>query len=151
MTLYLKINPQLAQWAILQATRILHVFAILQGLNILLSDPARWSSDSFIHALAVPGAPPTWGYVLLFGGVLATYGGIFSRLWALEAGSYICSAWSFFFGLVFMTAALNDAEASSLGALTYATFGIMFAGIAIVFKQSRKANSAANTGDPREP
>lgn len=143
----LKINPRVAQWAILQATRTMCLFAILQGLNIIFSDVDRWGADSFVYVMAVPGAPPTWGYVLIFGGGLATIGGLTGRLVLLSFGCWVCSAWSVFFAGVFGKAAMDDAQASTLGLLTYLCFGVLFAGLAAIFNTSRKGSHAVVGGD----
>lgn len=143
----LKINPRIAQWAVLQAARVMCLFAILQGLNIIFSDIDRWGADSFVYVMAVPGAPPTWGYVLVFGGALATVGGIFGKFWIITAGCWVCCTWSLFFSSVFLKAAIDDAQASSLGFITYLGIALLFAGLAAVFNTSRKVNNAAERGN----
>lgn len=143
----LRINARIAQWAVLQGARLLCLFAVLQGLNIIFSDIDRWGAHSFMYVMRVPGAPPTWGYFLLFAGLVASLGGIFGKFLAVTLGMYLCAGFCLFFALVFGKAALDDDQASTLGLLTYGCLGTIYAGLGAVFGASRKVNNAIDRGN----
>lgn len=52
---------------------VLAVFAVLVGLLILLGGPERWQAAAYKTAMELPGAPATWGWIILFAGVLLTF------------------------------------------------------------------------------
>jgi hypothetical protein len=141
----------MAQWAVTQGSRLLSLFAILQGVFIVLTEPSRWASPGFTYALAVPGAPPTWGWVILLAGLVSAYGGILHKLIYIVIGFYASAVWSFFFAGVFGKAFMDIPSSSGLGLIIFAILGVMYAGMAEVYRNTRKAYNATDRGDAGRP
>lgn len=134
----LTLNPRLAQWIVQSIGRLLATFAILQGLNITFGGARRWGTDAFVIAMLVPGAPPTWGVVLLILGIIALVGSLKARFTPVVIGMLGGSVWCGFFALSFAISTLRNENAATTGVWAYGAFAVLFALIAVAYKESRK-------------
>lgn len=132
------IDPRLAQWTVQAVCRLLSTYAVVQGLNIVLSDSARWSTVSFTVALGLPGAPATWGFALLTFGAVALVGSLFGMCRPVMFGLVGGAVWCVFFAWSFFASSLEFPDASATGAIVYCALGILFVLIAVVYCKSGK-------------
>lgn len=139
MATELTLDARLAQWIVQGTMRLLATYAILQGGNIILGGVERWSADAFAVAKLLPGAPPSWGVLLFVCGVVALAGSLKGRHTPVVAGMLGCSVWSGFFALSFFIVMFQNPRASSTGVFAYGTFCILFALMAVAYRESRKA------------
>lgn len=71
----------------------LAALATMLGGVIVLSNDARWSAPIWEDALRVPGAPPTWGVIMMTAGGLLLYGLIRHSRRVYHWGCCIAFAW----------------------------------------------------------
>lgn len=145
------IPPRLAQWAVIQGSRLLTLFAILQGAAIVLTDAQRWSAPAYENAMLVPGAPPTWGWVLLGASIVALYGGLAHLYRFISTGFYVCGIWCIFFAVLFGKAFFENNNTSAMGLLVYGFLALMYVGLGEVYRNTRKARDAADGSDTGRP
>ncbi len=132
------VDKYFAAKAIELTAKVMSAFSILQGVGIIVGGDARWTSASYKIALTVPGAPPTWGFLILIPGVFAMIG--LHRSILLSAYSFmLCSAWEFFFALAFIFSAVNDQRASLGGFWTHTALGSVYAILGATFYASKNA------------
>jgi hypothetical protein len=134
------LNPQIARWMLQAITRLIGTYAILQGIVIIIGGRERWSGKSFAVALTVPGAPATWGVVLMLCGLL-TLLGTFVRVRLAGprvalVGTMGIAAWCLFFAASLLLTALADHRASTTGIGTYLLFAILAAILAVAYLHS---------------
>ena len=141
------IPPRLAQWAVIQGSRVLTLFAVLQGAAIIVTDAERWSAPAYENALLVPGAPPTWGGLMLVAGTVAMYGGLAQLYRFISTGFYLCGIWCIFFAVLFGKAFFENEDTSAMGLLVYSFLTLMYVGLGEVYRNTRKARDAAEGSD----
>jgi len=141
------IPPRLAQWAVIQGSRVLNLFAILQGAAIIVTDAERWSATAYENAMLVPGAPPTWGWLILAAGILTVYGGMAQLYRFVSTGFYLCAIWCIFFAGLFGKAFFENPDTSAMGLLVYSFLAIMYVGLGEVYRNTRKARDASSGSD----
>ena len=133
----LRINPRVAQAAVQMLARLIATFAIIQGLTIIIGGPHRWSGLSYSVALKAPGAPASWGIVLLLFGATALYGSLRDRLDVVAISTFLTGLWCFFFALSFATGAWLYRDANTTAMWTYGLLTIICILIAAAYHQSR--------------
>jgi hypothetical protein len=112
------INPAVAQvFTRLTAVGLL-AFGAVYGLIALVGGEGRWSEPAYEVALQVPGAPESWGVVLLGSALLAMIGVAVRALPVIMVGLAGCAAWAACFALC-------------LGIVAYRNPGVGFGGVAI--------------------
>ncbi len=136
---YSGINPLVAQFTFVFATRILGAFACIQGLNIILGGKDRWTGQGYAVALLLPGAPPSWGVILLATGLISIMGSVIKKNTVAMAGLYLSAIWSAFFSLSFAIASVEYPLAGTTGIWTYATLAFLYALFGVGHKESQKA------------
>lgn len=105
---------------------IMASYAIFQGVLIILGGPARFSQVGYVTALLIPGAPASWGLVLLIGGILA-FVGLKNRKYMIgAAGMAVCGVWSFAFGGAFLISAIQHSDANLTAMAAYGKDGVLF-------------------------
>lgn len=134
----LKINPRVAQVAVQMTARLIATFAIIQGVTIIIGGPHRWSGLSYSVALKAPGAPASWGIVLLLFGVAALAGSLLDRLELVTWGVFLTGLWCLFFALSFATGAWLYRDANTTAMWTYGLLTVLCSVIAAAYHQSRE-------------
>lgn len=132
------LNPRVAQVAVQMTARLLATFAVIEGLVIIVGGRARWSDLGHQVALAVPGAPATWGVFLLIAGLVAFAGSLLDKMHVAAIGMFLGGVWSIFFALAFAWAATIYDGATNTAAWTYGALGVMYMLIAMAYHQSRR-------------
>lgn len=133
----LKIDVGLALWTVEAATRLLATFSFVQGVNIIIGGEARWAEPHYSTALSVPGAPQTWGYILMTCGAIALGGSLLGRTRAVAFGSGLCSVWCAFFALSVLRSVSENPTAATTPLVTYAALTVAFALVGTTYWQSR--------------
>lgn len=114
---------------------VLAVFAVLVGLLILLGGPERWQAAAYKTAMELPGAPATWGWIILFAGVLLTFGNLVVSRQSIIVSCGVAALWCTFFAITFGAQLFRDPE--GVGNLGPAVWGF----IAIIYLLHAAAHS----------
>ena len=133
-----RLNADTCQWVVQALTRLLATYSVALGVLILLGGRARWSGPSYVTALMLPGAPASWGVVLLIVGVLTIWGTFRVKLATVMLGCYSIAVWCFFFGMAGLKTAYDNPLAGTTGIPTYAVLGVTSAILGVVYMQSRR-------------
>ena len=132
-----RLDPDLCQWAIQALARLFATYSIVQGALVLIGGRARWSSPGYVTALLVPGAPATWGWVLLVVGAATLLGTFRVLMRTTSAGLYLMALWCFFFALTGLKTAVDNPLSGTTGIPTYTAFGVACAVLGFVYWQGR--------------
>lgn len=107
-------------------SKVVALYCLVQGLNIILAGPIRFGAAGYRYALAAPGAPWSWGALIVVAGVVMTVGLISMEPKVTAVGIYIAAGWSAFFGIVFAWAAYVDPTANTTGMWAYGVMAVLF-------------------------
>lgn len=100
------------------------VYAIVQGLIILLADPGRWGGPSFTILRQVPGAPYSWGLSALIFGLFILTGSLL-QIWVVKAAGLLClSSWALLFAAGSTAAVFAVPNAATTGGPTYVLIAV---------------------------
>lgn len=117
--------------------RALALYGVVQGVGILLGGSGRWDGVPALElALAVPGAPPTWGVVILVLGVacmVGTYRSVRVTKWAC----YGIGGWGVFFALSLIPVVLTEPHAATTGPPVYFLQAFVATAIGVAYRQAR--------------
>jgi len=141
MSTELVINARLAQYVVQTIGRIISIFAVLQGLSIILGGKVRWSAEAFATALLLPGAPPSWGWLLSIFGLIAIAGTFARRGNMVAFGLFGCAAWSLFFAASFVVTAIQNERSALTGIWAYLLLSIISVLVGVTYRESRKLES----------
>lgn len=103
------------------------LFAVVYGLVTIVGGDERWSSPAYASAMQVPGAPESWGAVLLGGGLLGLLGFAVRALPVVLVGFSVCAVWSACFALSIGLAAWTNPGVGWGGVVTWFFLGLIFA------------------------
>ena len=132
-----ELNLSAALWAIQALSRLLATAGVLLGLNIIIRP--GWDGNAlYTTALQVPGAPPTWGVVILILAGNIAIGQILRKPTCTALGHFGASVWSLFFALSIVKTFFAIPTVPTGGIITYATLAIMHLVIGAVYFGSRK-------------
>lgn len=135
----LVLNPRIAQWTTQAFTRLLATFAVLQGLTIIVGGEKRWSEAHYETAQLVPGAPGSWGILLLLTGAVAIFGSITGRTKTVMTGLSLSAVWCAFFSIALAEAVFTVPNAATTPLTTYSIFTVAFMLAASAYWQSHRA------------
>lgn len=108
------------------STYIMAVYAMIQGILVIIGGPDRFSALGYRTAMIVPGAPASWGWVLLAFGIIS-FVGIKNRMYRVGyLGMFGAGTWSFCFGGAFLISAVQYPEANLTAVATYGKDGVIF-------------------------
>lgn len=122
----LPVDPSLAQEVVDQTARVYATFAILVGIATIGGGRNRWSAEAYETALEVPGAPATWGVVILLFGSLMMFGALTAHRATLMTGALGCGFWCMFFGVTFLFGTYTNPRVGPLGTIIWGTFAVLF-------------------------
>lgn len=132
-----RLDAAAAQYLMQLLTRLFATYAIVQGAGIILGGSQRWSSSKALAtALALPGAPATWGALLLLAGALALYG-TFRSPRVTRIGCFGISVWSFCFALALVPNLVTSFTASTTGVFVYGKDAIAAMVLAVAYRHVR--------------
>lgn len=133
-----RLPPHLAQWIVQTLARLTAVYAILQGLFIIIGGGDRWQSPAFATAMAVPGAPESWGAVICLAGSLALAGTFHPRPLMTSTGLGIIAVWSFFFTVSLLAVLIHNPTGATTGVFVYSYGAITATVLAVAYWRSRR-------------
>jgi len=115
----LVIDPRIAQWTVQTLARLLATYAVCNGAHIIISGRTRFTGPSYETAMLVPGAPASWGVVLIIAGLLALFGSLTLRPRIACVGLWIGGLWSMFFTITFFASYLSHRAGNPTGMWVY--------------------------------
>lgn len=133
----LTIHPRVAQFVVQVVARALALYAIVQGVGIVVGGARRWSGRSYDLALYLPGAPPSLGATLAVAGVIALVGSLAGRRTPVVVGMWVAGVWSIFLAASFGVASWRDALASTTGLWMYMVMGVTQLTMAVAYSRSK--------------
>lgn len=137
----MRLDPSLAQWGIQAITRLLAVYAMVQGAGIIAGGRSRWLSKALALALAVPGAPASWGWALLLLGLTAMVGTLLGftlrRARILLLACWGIGAWSCFFAIALLPSIVaHGSKVATTGSPTYVFVGVSACLLGVIYRRS---------------
>ncbi|WP_280224913.1 hypothetical protein [Nocardia farcinica] len=102
-------------------------FGAVHGLLTVLGGQARWSAPAYEVALQIPGAPESWGAVLLAASLLGLIGCAARLLPVIMAGFAGCAVWATCFALCVGIVAARNPGVGWGGVVTWTFLAIMYA------------------------
>jgi hypothetical protein len=147
----LVLDPHVAQWAVRFIARVGGLYAVVIGLGILFGGRTRFAAPAYQVALHVPGAPWSWGVLVLVSGLTITAGTLIAKPRVTAAGAFLGTIWALMFSAPFALALIRTETANSTGVWSYLFIAVVFMVIAGVhyamqplprFWPKRKATSA---------
>lgn len=125
-------------WASRAAAYVFSVYGVLQGTVIILGGPNRFSAIGYRTAMAVPGAPPSWGWFLLVASLAAVIGVRMGKWRIGQWGMGACGLWSMFFAVTFAVSAVRYENANLTAMVTYGKDAVMFILISVIYHHRAK-------------
>lgn len=132
-----RLDPDICTWVVQALVRLFATYASVQGALILIGGRARWSSPGYVTALMVPGAPSSWGLVLLVVGTLTLVATFRVLMRTAAAGLALMGFWCFFFALSGAITAIKNPLAGTTGTPTYGCLGVACVVLGIAYWQGR--------------
>jgi len=143
----LVIDPRIAQWTVQAFARLLATYAIVNGVHIILSGASRFSAISYETAMRVPGAPTSWGVILVIAGVIALFGTLTFRPSVACVGLWIGGVWSMFFAVTFIASFFKHPGGNPTGMWAYGLLCCLFYIASAAYKMAVAPVRSA-TGSP---
>lgn len=112
--------------AALVITKLVAGYAILQGVAIFLGGLGRFGAPGYAIALQVPGAPWSWGVVIIMAGTIMVCGVVRRSSRTVAIGAFLGAAWSMFFATAFAWAAIGNPTANTTGMWVYGKDAALF-------------------------
>lgn len=131
-----RLDPDLSRWVVQALTRLLASYAIVQGFVIIIGGPRRWGSPTLAVAMQVPGAPATWGIVLMVFGAFALLGTFTVQLRLVAWSIGLVGAWCMFFSVSQLIVVSHDQRAGTTGVGTYATLAVVALVLAVAYRKA---------------
>lgn len=85
--------------------RVIGFWAVLNGSLICLGGASRWGSPAYNVVEQVPGAPETWGVVIILAGLCTLVGSYTKKYWLKNIGLMGTATYCLFFSIGFSYAA----------------------------------------------
>ncbi|MFE2994988.1 hypothetical protein ACFXG4_08255 [Nocardia sp. NPDC059246] len=120
------INPAVAEAFTRLTALALLVFAVVYGVITIVGGESRWSAPAYEVALQVPGAPESWGAVLLGAAVMGSLGFATRTLVLVMVGFAGCAAWSTCFALSIGVVAARNPGVGWGGVCTWVFLALLY-------------------------
>ena len=131
------LSPVVTMWAVQALSRLLATAGVLLGLNVIIR-PAWTDGGIYATALMLPGAPPSWGWIILACSINIAIGQFTRRLLCTAVGHFAASIWATFFGLSILKSFLDYPSVPTGGVVTYATIALTHLVIGAAYFGSRE-------------
>jgi hypothetical protein len=130
------LNPVVTMWAVQALSRLLATAGVLLGLNVIIR-PAWTDGGIYATALMLPGAPPSWGWIILVCSANIAVGQFLRKTTCTAMGHFAAAVWSMFFGLSILKSFLDYPTVPTGGVITYGTIALTHLLIGAAYFQSR--------------
>lgn len=120
------LDPHIAQWVVRLWTAFGAVYALFIGVSILLGGQNRFAAPAYQIALKVPGAPWTWGVIILVSGIVLSVGIMLGKTRITAAGAFLAMFWSLMFSVPFAVALVKTETANGTGVWSYLYIAVGF-------------------------
>jgi hypothetical protein len=131
------LSPIVTMWAVQALSRLLATAGVLLGLNVIFR-PA-WTDGGIYHtALMLPGAPPSWGWLILVCSANIAVGQVTRKMTCTAVGHFAAAVWATFFGLSILKSFLAYPTIPTGGVVTYMTIAIAHLVIGAAYFGSRR-------------
>lgn len=132
-----ELNLTAALWAVQALSRLLATTGALLGLNVIIRP--GWDGNAlYTTALQVPGAPPTWGWIIFVFAAQIGIGQFLRKPLCVAIGHFGASIWALFFALSITKTFFDIPTVPTGGIITYATLAIIHLVLGAVYLGSRK-------------
>ena len=128
----LVVDPHLAQWAVRTVTTTFAIMGSLLGIAIIVGGPERFSGISYTVALQLPGAPWSWGAIILACGLTTLTGVFVGRPGIAGIGMMLAGCWCLAFAIAFAISSFRYPTANTTAFFIYGSAAILcfiFAGV----------------------
>jgi hypothetical protein len=132
----LELDPIAALWAVQALSRLLATAGFVLGLNVVIR-PAWDSNEIYATALMLPGAPPSWGWMILALSFIIAFGQWRRKPSCTAAGHFGAAIWAFFFALSIAKTFWDTPTIPTGGIVTYCTIAVTHLVIAFTYRASR--------------
>lgn len=122
----LPVDPALAQEVVDQTARIYATFAIAVGVTTIIGGTRRWSAEAYDTAIQAPGAPASWGVIILAFGALMLWAAVYGKRRTLRVAALGCASWCMFFGVTFAIEYFTNPGVGLLGTIIWGTFAVLY-------------------------
>lgn len=133
----LRINPGLAQWAVQALGRLLLTAMTIEGVLILQGGVERWMTPTYEFARRLPGAPESWGAVIVAVGAFGLAASLNGRNSVTAVCHMLASAWCSFFAVSVLLAAATFPNVSRIPMVNFTSLAVAFAVLGVIYWQSR--------------
>lgn len=113
-------------------TKLVAGYTLVQGTSILIGGPERFGAPGYSIALIAPGAPWSWGVVLILSGLIMVCGVVKRHSRTVAVGAFTAAAWSMFFATAFAWAVMGNPLATNTGMWVYGKDAALFTVLGIV-------------------
>lgn len=131
------LSPVVTMWAVQALSRILATTGVLLGLNVIIR-PAWTDGGIYSTALMLPGAPPTWGWIILACSLVIACGQIMRSMRCVAIGHASASIWATFFGLSILKSFFDYPSVPTGGFVTYAAIALTHLIVGAAYFTSRE-------------
>ena len=118
------LQPYVSMWAIQALSRLLATAGALLGLNVIIR-PGWDDNPIYATALLLPGAPPTWGWIIFTCSIVVGLGHVLRSRTTVAFGHFLAAVWAFFFGLSILKSFFDYPTVPTGGAITYAAIALI--------------------------
>lgn len=130
------IKAAASAWGMKAITFAAFIYAVVQGIVIIVGGEPRFAADGYEAARAIPGSPESVGTMLLMCGVAIGGGIVLRKDWFMEVGMYLAGAWSFGFAVTFLISANKHPYANTTAILSYLFISFMLVLPAVISHSS---------------
>lgn len=95
------------------------IYSLWQGVGIIVGGAGRWSGPAYTYLLKVPYAPESWGWAIIFLGMLLGAASLTESWWLKAAALVGMVTWSLGFSVGAQLATVEVATAGTTGGPVY--------------------------------
>jgi hypothetical protein len=113
-------------------------YCLWQGAGIIIGGAVRWSGPAYTFLRQAPGAPASWGWAIITGGLLLGTASLITNWWLKLIALVSIVSWSLGFAYGAQYATLTVPIAGTTGGPIYVAFAFL-AAILVLPDEARKA------------
>lgn len=126
-----------ARSAIRLTTYVLVVVGIINGISAVVGRRERWDTSAFDTAMAFPGAPESWGAMILLSALIALLGLVGHWRAPLVGGMFMCGVWCIFFGISVFVDFLHSDDVALADSVVYLALSVVYLNKAAMYWRAK--------------